>query len=144
MADSSSRERMEEGAGTRPPNPSVGRPWDARLARLLVSPFAETRLHPNHVTTLGLFTGLAAACCYASGTHANLGGVLFVVAALLDHADGELARLTGKTSSFGHTFDRIADLCVKLSLFTGMGVGLHRSEVGDWAIVAGLSAGLSV
>lgn len=123
---------------------SVERPWDARLALMMVRPFANTRLHPNHVTTLGLVVGVTAAVLYATGSHAKLGALLFVLATVLDHADGELARLTHKTSAFGHVYDRIVDLCVKLSLFSAMGFGLRRSVLGDWAIFAGLCAGFAL
>jgi len=120
-------------------------PWDARLARLLILPLRHTRVHPNHLTTAGLATGLAAAACYARGAPAaDLGGALFWLAALLDHADGELARLTGKTSGFGHAYDRAADLAVKLALFAGMGIGLRGGPLGTWAVVAGLAAGVAL
>ena len=43
------------------PVPPAKRPWDARLARRLVAPLIETRVTPNHLTTLRLGVGLAAA-----------------------------------------------------------------------------------
>ena len=132
-------------AGTKSaPASSPTMPWDARLARLLIRPLVETPVHPNHVTTVGLAVGLAAAALYASGSWASLGALLFVFSAVLDHADGELARLSGKTSAFGHAYDRIADLVVKLALFTGMGLGLRHSALGRWAAVAGVAAGLAL
>lgn len=143
MTNDSAAGQMKEGEESSVTR-SCQRPWDARLALMMVRPVANTALHPNHVTTLGLAVGVLAAVLYATGTHANLGALLFVVATVLDHADGELARLTGKTSAFGHVYDRIADLCVKLSLFSAMGFGLRRSMLGDWAIFAGLCAGLAL
>jgi phosphatidylglycerophosphate synthase len=119
------------------------RPWDARLARRLVLPLRHTAVHPNHVTTAGLAAGLAAAALYAGG-HANVGAALFVAAALLDHADGELARLTGKTSRFGHTYDRLADLAVKLGLFLSAGIGLRHGGLGLSAVFFGAAAGVAV
>ncbi|MDG2304862.1 MAG: CDP-alcohol phosphatidyltransferase family protein [Candidatus Binatia bacterium] len=121
------------------------KPWDAQVARALITPFAETWLHPNHVTTLGVGTGLAAAYCYAlGGADANLGGILFVLTGVIDHADGELARMTGKTSEFGHTYDRIADLVVKTSLFVGMGIGLRDGSLGAAAVPMGFVSGLAL
>lgn len=122
-----------------------GKPWDARIARALISPLARTPVHPNHITTLGLAIGFAAAWCYGRGpSGADLGGILFLVAGVVDHADGELARLSGKTSEFGHRYDRAVDLVVKTSLFLGMGVGLRDGPLGVWAIPMGLVAGLSL
>jgi len=121
------------------------KPWDSRIAAQLVRPLHATRLHPNHLTTLGLVTGLSAAALYArGGTAASVGGVLLIATMVIDHADGELARATGKTSSFGHAYDRIVDLVVKLSTFLGMGIGLRGGPLGRWSIVLGGAAGLAL
>jgi len=122
--------------------PATTKPWDSRVAHVLVRPLRDTRITPNHITTLGLATGLAAATCFAlGGGGAHVGAALFVLSALLDHADGELARMTGKTSPFGEVYDRIADLVVKVSVFGGMGVGLRHGWLGPWASLLGLVAG---
>jgi putative membrane protein len=97
------------------------------------------------VTTVGLVAGLASAVVYArGGASADLGGVLLVVTMIIDHADGELARMTGKTSAFGHAYDRLADLIVKLCTFLGMGVGLAGGALGRSAIVFGASTGVAL
>lgn len=118
------------------------KPWDARLAALLVRPLVGTRVHPNHVTTLSLLTGLAAAALYGTADRqaANWGAAVYVLTNLLDHADGELARLAGKTSVAGGFFDRLTDLVVRASLFMGMGLALRTGPLGRWAIVAGVAA----
>jgi phosphatidylglycerophosphate synthase len=120
-------------------------PWDSRLARRLILPLGGTRLTPNHVTTAGLLVGLVAAVLYARGDRAaaNLGAALYCLSAILDHADGELARLTGRTSALGHVYDRVADLVVKISLFAGMGLGLRHGPLGRWAAGLGAVAGIA-
>jgi phosphatidylglycerophosphate synthase len=120
----------------------VTKPWDSRLANLLVRPLTRTRVHPNHVTTVNFAIGLLAAACYAGG-RPNVGAGLYVASAVLDHADGELARMTGKTSAFGAVYDRVTDLVVKIALFAGMGVGFRHGALGGWAVVAGLTAGVA-
>lgn len=121
------------------------RPWDSRLAAALVRPLYATPVHPNHLTTLGLATGLTAVALYArGGTAARFGGVLLVLTMLVDHADGELARATGKTSPFGHAYDRVVDLIVKLGVFLGIGFGLRGGPLGRWAVAAGASAGVAL
>ena len=121
------------------------KPWDSRLAHWLVSPLCRTRVHPNHLTTLGLATGLVAATLIASGDPVamNWGAAVFLVSAIIDHADGELARMTGKASAFGHAYDRVADLIVKLSLFTGMGFGV-RGHYGATGPLLGAVAGTAI
>lgn len=121
----------------------MGKTWDSRIANAIVSPLRDTAVHPNHVTTVGLLVGLAGAACFARGDRAsaNLGALLYVVSQVVDHADGELARMTGKTSEFGHSYDRACDLAVKLSTFVGIGLGLRHGPLGRLAPVLGLAAG---
>jgi CDP-alcohol phosphatidyltransferase-like enzyme len=119
--------------------------WDSRLARWLVTPLRDTRVHPNHVTTVGTAVGLSAAALYASGVPAlvNLGAGVWVVSAVLDHADGELARMAGKSTAWGAAYDRASDLLVRLALFTAMGVGLRDGALGPAAPLCGLAAGVA-
>ena len=117
--------------------PSIDPPWDQRLARALVRPLAATPLTPNQVTTLSLALGLLAAWLYAAGgTAVHAGGACFMLAFLLDHADGELARLTGRTSAFGHYYDLAAGGAVLVALFFGVGIGLGKIGLGVSAGVA--------
>jgi archaetidylinositol phosphate synthase len=117
-------------------------PWDQRLARLLVRPLRHSRVTPNAITTLALALGLSAAWLFAQGGGAaHLGALLFVFACLVDHADGELARLTGQSSTFGHYYDLIADALVLSATFVGIGAGLGAGAPGPAALNLGLLAG---
>ena len=114
-------------------------PWDVRIARVLVRPLRHTPLTPNGLTTLGLLASLTAATLIATGDpwRQALGGGLFMVAVLVDHMDGEFARLTGLTSRFGHYYDHVAAGLGYVSLFVGLGIGLQEGRLGAWAPVAG-------
>ena len=117
-------------------------PWDQRLARVLVRPLRHSRVTPNGITTLALILGLLSAWLYAhGGSAAHLGGVLFILSCLFDHADGELARMTGRTSTFGHYYDLIADALVLTALFVGIGAGLSGGEAGERTLHLGVLAG---
>ncbi len=78
-------------------------PYDQRIARILVRPLVRTPLAPDHITVVTILLALAAAGLFTRGEPAadHWGAGLFVLARFLDHFDGELARLTGKTSRFG-------------------------------------------
>tara|TARA_R110002096_G_scaffold17317_9_gene60139 strand:+ start:4357 stop:4953 length:597 start_codon:yes stop_codon:yes gene_type:complete len=119
------------------------KPWDARAAALLVRPFVDTRLHPNALTTLRLLVGLAGAWLFATGSQFNLAALCIVLSNFLDHTDGELARMSGKMSVFGHRYDLFSDALVTVGLFTGLGFGL-TATIGDAAAVYGLVAGIAV
>src|SRR5229473_8166588 len=87
--------------------PATQRPWDARLARRLVTPLKDSRATPNHLTTVRLAVGLSAAAAFLPGTYGwtNIGALLLVLSNFLDHTDGELARISGKSSRVGHIYD---------------------------------------
>src|SRR3954468_17496022 len=102
------------------------RPWDARLARRLVTPLKDSRATPNHLTTIRLAVGLAAAAAFLPGTYGwtNIGALLMVLSNFLDHTDGELARISGKTSRIGHLYDLASDAVVTVLLFLAIGIGV--------------------
>ena len=101
---------------------------------------------PNHLSTARLAIGLAAAALLAQGDAraANLGALCFALSLFLDHADGELARMTGAMSRFGHRYDLLCDLLINALLFVSLGIGLARSGGGAAALVQGLLAGSAV
>ncbi len=120
--------------------------WDQRIARLLVRPLVHTPVTPNQITALRLLTGLGACGCLAYGETPLIhwGAGLFVLSNFIDHMDGELARLSDKTSRFGHLFDIVSDVIVHILLFVSIGIGLSDSWLGDVAWVMGVISGISV
>jgi phosphatidylglycerophosphate synthase len=106
------------------------RTWDARLARRLVTPLEASRITPNHLTTLRLVVGIAGAAALAQGDFAwtNIGALLIVLSNFLDHTDGELARISGKSSKFGHFYDLASDALVTVALFVCMGLGVAAAH----------------
>lgn len=89
---------------------------------------------------------MAAAGAFAQGDDAwsAWGAGLFLVSMALDRADGELARLTGKTSAAGHRYDLLSDTVANALAFLGLGVGLWGAPFGAWAPVMGLCAGVAI
>ena len=125
------------------------RPWDARLARKLITPLKDTWVTPNYLTTLRLCVGLAAAVAFSPGTYgwSNLAALLLVLSNFLDHTDGELARISGKSSRLGHWYDLVSDAAVTVLLFVGMAAGVdakHGLLLGLPPVVVGTVAGVAV
>ena len=120
------------------------KPWDARLAYILVQPFKDSWITPNHFTTLRLMAGIGAGAAFASSHWPNLGALLLVLSNFLDHTDGELARLSGKTSRMGHLYDLACDAIVHVLLFVSIGIGLRETGLGGWALPLGVLAGVGV
>ena len=130
----------------KPKAPRRKGPWDQRIARFLVRPLVYTRVTPNHVTTLRLLSGLAACGCLAYGETPLIhwGAGLFFLSNFIDHMDGELARLSGKSSRAGHLYDLASDVIVHILLFVSIGIGLTDSWLGYAAWIMGIVAGVSV
>lgn len=125
------------------------RPWDARLAHRLIIPLKDSWVTPNYLTTVRLCVGLAAAAAFLPGTYgwSNLAALLLVLSNFLDHTDGELARLSGKSSRFGHIYDLASDAAVTILLFVAMGAGIGVKRgllLGLSPIVLGTAAGVAI
>ncbi|MSO74031.1 MAG: CDP-alcohol phosphatidyltransferase family protein [Alphaproteobacteria bacterium] len=141
---------VEGGLGGTPEGqPDVAKhrePPDLRLARLLVRPLVCTAVTPNHLTTLRLVLGLGACVSYGAGGNLwfVIGSLLFLLSTLMDHADGELARLSGKSSKVGHVYDLAADIAVQVLLFIAIGIGLRDTWLGASGLALGLLAGAAV
>lgn len=120
--------------------------WLHRLVRYAVRPLTRTAVTPNHLTAVRLLTGLGAVACFAAGARGPeiWGALLFLVSMLFDRADGELARLSGRSSRAGHVFDLVSDALVNSLAFVGIGAGLHGGSFGAWALPMGLVAGVAV
>lgn len=118
--------------------------WAHRATRPLVRRLARTPVTPNQLTALRLATGLVAVACFASGDHLQ-GGLWFLASAFLDRADGELARISGRTSPTGHWLDLGSDAVVTSLVFVGIGAGLRSdTHLGSWALPLGALAGSAV
>ncbi len=120
--------------------------WIHRGVRVFVRPIANTAVTPNQLTFVRLLTGIGAAVTIGIGITPweHIGAGIFVISVILDRADGELARMTGKTSRGGHVLDLSADALCNVLILVGLGVGLRESAYGGWAVPMGLIAGAAV
>jgi archaetidylinositol phosphate synthase len=125
--------------------PAVPRAWDARLARRLVTPLKQSWVTPNHLTTVRLAVGLGAAWAFTYGTYgwSNLAALLLILSNFLDHTDGELARISGKSSRVGHVYDLVSDALVTILLFIAIGVGVGLGEGADLPVPSALLGALA-
>jgi phosphatidylglycerophosphate synthase len=90
------------------------------LAHPLVLGLARLRVPPPLVVAAAGVAGFAAAV--ELGRSSLLAAALLIqLKTLLDNADGQLARLTGRTSAFGRYLDSEVDLLVNAALFAALG-----------------------
>jgi phosphatidylglycerophosphate synthase len=90
------------------------------LAHPLVLVLARLRVPPPVVVGAAGAAGLAAAVQLGRGSYVAA-ALLVQLKTLLDNADGQLARLTGRTSVFGRYLDSEVDLLVNAALFAALG-----------------------
>ena len=112
-----------------------------QLARLL----ARTPITPNMVSVIGGGFVVAAAVAYAQDWYpaaAALGMLLHMTWHVVDGADGDLARMTGRSSPIGEMVDGACDYLSHIVLYLVLGTLLSR-EIGAagwwWMLAAGLS-----
>ena len=90
------------------------------LAHPLVLVLARLRVPPPAVVVAASAAGIAAAVEIGRGSLV-VAALLIQLKTLLDNADGQLARLTGRTSAFGRYLDSELDLVVNAALFAAVG-----------------------
>jgi len=87
--------------------------------------FASTGLSPNFWTFVGLLFAIFSAVVYGLGIEYGLiiGGFLLLVSGFFDMVDGQVARVTGKTSVKGSYLDSMFDKIAEVAIFLGILVG---------------------
>ncbi len=105
-----------------------------RLIGPLANLFARFHIHPNTLSLLGLVLSGLAGLLYGTA-HFFFAAWIVVLAGTCDVLDGELARITGKTSRFGAFFDSTLDRFSEVFLFLGLAWyfsgGHHALSVGN-------------
>jgi len=113
----------------------LNRPLSRPLARLLV----HTPATPNQVTLLSFVFALAAGWLLTLG-HNVWGGLAVHVSSVIDGVDGDLARLTGRSSRFGAVFDAVLDRYADTALIGGATWWAYQHERWPAAVIVGLCA----
>jgi len=98
-----------------------------RLAFALIRPMQGRfeSVSPNHLTLLSGAIGVCAGICSYRSVEAGpawlaLGGLLLMASAVVDCADGMLARLRGQSSELGRLLDGIVDQVTGISAWYGI------------------------
>jgi hypothetical protein len=123
-------------------NARIYHPLAQRLARLLV----PTPLTPNMVSVAGGLAIVAAALLYTRlpwPVSVALGFVAHAGWHVLDGADGDLARLTGRTSPVGEMVDGVCDYFGHIFLYVLLAAFGDRLGWGGWSWTLASLAGAS-
>lgn len=90
------------------------------LAHLVVLVLLPLRVPPPAVVFAAMATGLGAAVELARG-HLWIAAGLLQLKTVLDNADGQLARASGRVTVFGRYLDSESDLLIDAALFAALG-----------------------
>jgi phosphatidylglycerophosphate synthase len=100
---------------------------------------------PNQLTLASLAVGLLAVWALGRGEPwpGAVGLLLYALSVVLDHADGEVARLTLAESTVGEWLDVVSDTVIHALLVVAMGVATERL-VGGGGVVLGVAGAAGV
>jgi choline kinase/phosphatidylglycerophosphate synthase len=108
---------------------TLNRPLSKRVSRRLL----VTGIGPNPVTLANLALLVLSGVLLALGGHRDglliAGGVLAQAASALDGVDGELARVSGRSSAYGAVLDAVCDRYGDLAVLAGAAVA---AGTGGW------------
>lgn len=117
-----------------------------RLSSKLAVLLEPTPVTPNMVSVGGGLLVVVAGYFYVwVGGVAGiaLGFLCHLLWHVLDGADGDLARRTGKASPWGELIDGACDYVSHFLLYCMLGIGLLTETIGLWAYPVGIAAGFS-
>ena len=123
-------------------NQLINRP----LAFITAKAIQALRATPNIVTLLSLLCGISSGILFSRGRYTYIvwAGVLLQLMIIFDCADGQLARMTNRSTKMGRMLDTLADLTTHCSIFWGVAIGLYRITGTALPFVLALSAQLSM
>lgn len=104
------------------------------LAFLIARAAYPTFISPNQITVASIVMGLTAASCMLRTFphHLQYAGAALFTSAVLDCADGQLARMRGTSSQLGRMLDGTADLVVSCSVVLGGTYVIWRIFAETW------------
>ena len=97
---------------------SIGR-GAMRIINSMVRGLASAGVHPNILTAIGVFINVGCGVLFGFGEF-FWAGIVLIVANLFDMLDGNVARLSGKTTRFGGFLDSSLDRLSDMVSFLGI------------------------
>jgi len=104
------------------------------LAYVLARAVFPTPISPDFITGLSIVFGIASGVCFVWDFpwHLQVGAFLLFFSAVLDCADGQLARMRKTSSAFGRMLDGVADLITICAAAPATGWVIWRMFATPW------------
>ena len=112
------------------------------LASLIVRAVLNTKITPNGLTYTNFILGILAALLFSRGEYVYfiLGGVSIQLSAIVDCADGMLARAKDMCSEYGALLDLFLDRITDFFLVVGIAIGVYSATMDVNLLIIGLLA----
>jgi len=112
------------------------------LASLIVRAVLNTKITPNGLTYTNFILGILAALLFSRGEYVYfiLGGVSIQLSAIVDCADGMLARAKDMCSEYGALLDLFLDRITDFFLAVGIAIGVYSATMDVNLLIIGLLA----
>jgi CDP-L-myo-inositol myo-inositolphosphotransferase len=126
--------------GAKPTDGPVARRINRPLSRLVSRRLLATRIGPTPITLVNLALLVFSGALLALGAREDVllvvGGVLVQLSSALDGVDGELARVSGRSSELGGVLDALSDRYGDLAVFVGAAIAAGTTAAWPWAMAA--------
>lgn len=108
---------------------AAGQQFAYKVLNPLILWMARVGITPNNITVLGLLLNVLSAVVFVYGAETSVrdnhsfvgwGGLIVLVAGLMDMIDGRLARVSNQESSYGALFDSVLDRYSEMVMFLGI------------------------
>ncbi|MBN1638390.1 MAG: CDP-alcohol phosphatidyltransferase family protein [Ignavibacteriales bacterium] len=98
------------------------------LAFILVKLFYIMPITPNQISFLSMVCGILSGVFLAQGTRNSflIGGILVLLAQVIDCCDGMIARLKKNGTKTGRIIDGAVDYITTISIYIGLAIGLSK------------------
>jgi phosphatidylglycerophosphate synthase len=126
--------------------PIVDRHVNRTVSTILTRVLLDSRVTPNQVTGMSLLAGLVGAWLLGGEgvVRSLLGLTLIQLSIILDHVDGEIARLKFQYSRLGKWLDNFSDHAVDLAVIAFLTWRVAKGHPPAYLIVLGVAAALGV
>jgi phosphatidylglycerophosphate synthase len=103
-------------------------------------------ISPIGLTIIGALIGIAGGALLYDQRYGLVAFGLLIVHGIVDSADGQLARMTGRTSELGHILDGLSGYVTHAAIFLAIATGLIHRGAGRstfiWMLLAGVATAI--
>lgn len=100
-------------------------------------------ISPIGLTVIGMLIGIAGGALLYDERFGLVAFALLILHGVVDSADGQLARLTGRTSELGHILDGLSGYATHAAIYLAIAAGLIHRGAGRSTVIWMLLAGIA-